>query len=194
MGTGGPQPREESNFSQRRERRRVKLDGFITRAGGINRAIEVIDMNYGGCGIRTPAELAIGEAVQISVLGRGAISAQVRWYQDGKAGLEFEPVPDETKKQIERGAGRRPVPGEVGLRVAGKATYQVRVFDLSTDGCKVELVVRPSIGDPMLVKFEGLEVIGATVAWVHGHTGGLKFERPIHPAVLDLLVARLRRG
>jgi hypothetical protein len=167
------------------------MEAFILRGGGVGRAVEVTDLNYGGCGIRTPVDLVVGEALKISFLGRGSIAAEVRWYDDGKAGLVFEPLPEGEKKQIERKAARTVVPGEIGLRVAGRTSYKVRVLDLSTNGCKVEFVERPNVGDQMLVKFEGLEVMGASVAWAGGHLGGLEFDRPMHPAVLDLLIARL---
>lgn len=191
MSTHEPHHRQSSTADRRRRRPRLNMAGFVLRSGEVSRVIDVIDLNYDGCGIRTPVVLEVGESVKISVLGRGSISAQVRWYREGKAGLAFEPFAEETKKQIERRAGRTPIAGEIGLRMAGRANYQTQVLDLSTDGCKVQLVERPSIGDQMLVKFDGLEVIGAMVAWVDDHLGGLRFERSLHPAVLDLLLARL---
>ena len=50
----------------------------------------------------------------------------------------------------------------------------------------------PRVGERMLIKLEGLEVLDSEVCWVHGFVAGLRFERPIHPAVFDLLVQRLR--
>ena len=190
----GPEPeprRRDGPADQRQERRSVSMQGHLVRAGGATQVITLTDLNYGGCGIRSPVELEVGEAVKVSVLGRGSIAAEVRWYADGKAGLVFEPVAPEAKEQIERRAARLEVPGEVALRVPGHNNYHVRILDLSTDGCRVELVERPSVGDLMMVKFEGLEVMDAEVCWVEGFNAGLKFDRPIHPAVLDLLVKRL---
>lgn len=190
----GPEPeprRRGSPTDQRRERRSVSMQGHLVRAGGVTQLITLTDLNYGGCGIQTTFELVPGEDVKVSVRGRGSIAAEVRWYADGKAGLIFEPVAAEAKEQIERRAARLEVPGEVALRVPGHNNYHVRVLDLSTDGCRVELVERPSVGDIMMVKFEGLEVMDAEACWVEGFTAGLKFDRPIHPAVLDLLVKRL---
>ena len=77
---------------------------------------------------------------------------------------------------IERTADRFEVPGEISLRAAGKTSYRVRVLDLSTEGCRVELVEMPRIGDRMRVKFDGLEMLEAEVCWVEGHTAGLKFD------------------
>jgi hypothetical protein len=179
---------------RRRERRPISMHGYLIRAGGISHAIDLLDLNYGGCGIATSDELAPGENVRLSVLGRGSMPAVVRWCRDGKAGLDFEAAFETPKAMVERGAERIEVPGEIGLRAAGKNPYRVRVHDLSTDGCKVELVELPRVGDQMRVKFDGLEMIEAEVCWVEGYMAGLKFDRQLHPAVLDLLIARLRAG
>ena len=183
-------PRRGNAPDRRGERRSVNMNGHLVRAGATH-IITLTDLNYGGCGIRTPVELEVGEEVKIAVLGRGSIAAEVRWYRNGKAGLVFEPIPEESKKRIERHAARLEVPGEVAVRAPGHDSYQVRILDLSTDGCRMELVEQPKVGDLMMVKFEGIEVMDADVCWVEGHTAGLKFDRPIHPAVLDLLVKRL---
>jgi hypothetical protein len=180
-----------SAADRRRERRPVSMTGYILRDGGISHAVELTDLNYGGCGIQIPVELTPGEAVQLSVLGRGGIPAEVRWYENGRAGLDFAPAEATSRKEVERRSSRTEVPGEVGLRSVGRNSYRVRIFDLSTDGCKVELVELPRAGDQMLVKFEGLEALEAEVRWVEGHTAGLVFGHSIHPAVLDLLLQRL---
>ena len=182
---------DQNAADRRRPRRAVSMRGYLIRDGGISHVINMTDLNYGGCGIQVPVELDVGESVKMSVMGRGSILAQVRWYADGKAGLVFEPISEEIKEKIERRAARLEVPGAVGLKVLGRNTFRVRIFDLSTDGCKVELVERPTSGDTMLVKFDGIEVMDAEVAWVEGHVAGLKFVNPIHPAVLDLLMDRL---
>ena len=191
MNNPQAQPRRGNPPDRRRTRRSVSMNGHLVRAGRVTHVIRVVDLNYGGCGIRTPVELTPGESVKLAVLGRGSIAAEVRWYADGKAGLVFEPIPEKAKQQIERHAGRVDVPGEVAVRAPGRKNYRVRILDLSTDGCRVHLIERPSIGELMMIKFEGLEVMDADVCWVEGHTAGLKFDRPIHPAVLDLLVQRL---
>lgn len=184
------QPKQNHSSGRDRERRPVELRGQLTRAGGVTHVIHLIDINYAGCGIQTPVELEAGEPVQLSVFGRGSLAAVVRWYSDGKAGLEFEPLPPE-KVIAERNASRVNVTAQVGLKLMGRNTFRVRIFDLSTDGCKVELVERPSLGDQMLVKFDGIEAMEAQVCWVEGHTAGVKFKNPIHPAVLDMIVKRL---
>ena len=85
-----------------------------------------------------------------------------------------------------------PIGADVKLRTLGRNNYHVRVLDLSTDGCRVELVERPSVGDNVSVKFEGLDTLEADVRWVEDHMAGLLFKNRIHPAVLDLLLRRLK--
>jgi hypothetical protein len=190
MGVPGTQPKQTSP-DRRRPRRAVDMRGYLIRDDGIRHVIKLTDLNYGGCGVQAPVQLAVGETVEVSVLSRGSIAAEVRWYADGKAGLVFEPIAEEVGKQVERRAGRVEVPGEIGLKAMGRSTYRVRVLDLSTDGCKVELVERPSVGDVMLVKFDGIETMEAEAAWVDGYTAGLRFQHRIHPAVLELMLQRL---
>ena len=70
-------------------------------------------------------------------------------------------------------------------------SFTVRVCDISAHGCRCEFVDRPTDGEQVLVKFDGLEALPATARWIDPPLTGLKFHRPIHPAVFDLLLARL---
>lgn len=81
---------------------------------------------------------------------------------------------------------------EVSFRRSGKLTYKVRVFDASRHGCKVEFIERPTLSERAWIKFDGLEPLEAMVCWVNGFATGVRFEKPIHPAVFDGLVARLQ--
>lgn len=80
---------------------------------------------------------------------------------------------------------------EVILRRTGNSSYRVRIFDVSLHGCKAEFVERPKLDEIVWVKFEGLQSLEAMVCWTRGFEVGLEFERPIHPAVFEMLVARL---
>ena len=180
----------QAELVARNDRRPVRMDAIARRKGGITSAVVVLDMSYEGCGIETEVELRPGEPVKLSVPGRGEINTHVRWYKDFRAGLIFDP--DESEKKPYPRGNRTSVSAEVSLRRLGQNNYRVRVNDLSREGCKVELVEMPRVGERMLIKLEGLEVLDSEVCWVHGFVAGLRFERPIHPAVFDLLVQRLR--
>jgi hypothetical protein len=86
-----------------------------------------------------------------------------------------------------RGAHRLDFVAEVGVRRTGAHSYRVRVFDASPDGCKIEFVERPAIGERIWVKFDNLEALEGTVRWIDGQTGGVQFERPLHEAVFQRL-------
>jgi len=60
-----------------------------------------------------------------------------------------------------------------------------------TEAELLRLVGLPRVGDRMLFKLAGLDAIDCHVRWVEGYSAGLQFDRPIHPAVFDLLMARL---
>jgi hypothetical protein len=175
----------------RRERRPVSMHGFAMRADQSSVEVLLLDLSYEGCGIETPIAFECGEVLKLSVLRRGAIEARVRWCKDGKAGLVFGSDEALERQHSERKSDRKLLSAEVSMRRLGKLNYRVQVFDVSPTGCKVELVDRPRLGEHVLVKFDGLEGLEAEVCWIEGPCAGLRFERPIHPAVFDLLVERL---
>jgi len=96
--------------------------------------------------------------------------------------------------QAPRRSARVRIDGEVQLRRSGQHNYLVQVFDLSREGCKIEFVERPRLDETVWVKFEGLEPVEATVCWIEGLSIGVEFLRPIHPAVFELLVERVREA
>ncbi len=177
----------------RGERRPVQLRGYIVRENGENIDVTVLDLSYDGCGISCPSELFAGEALKLSVLRRGAICAHVRWYADGRAGIVFDPDPGETKAEWPRSSERIAVTAKLTLRRDGRTARSVAVLDASPDGCKVAYADKPSIDDRVWVRFDGLEALEALVVWADALSAGLRFMKPIHPAVFDLLVERLRQ-
>ena len=182
----------QSVVPERQERRAVRLQAFIVRGNHTTSEVELLDLSYEGCGIATSADLHPGERIKMSVMQRGVIDAQVRWCRSGKAGLVFTANHFTSSEKRARISSRFAITADVSLRRRGMANYGVRVVDLSPEGCKVELVERPRGGERMTIKFDGLEGMDAEVCWVQGFQAGLRFERPIHPAVFDLLLTRLR--
>ena len=187
-----PAPQPALATPRRSARRPVSLEGYALRADGASVDISLLDLNYDGCGIATPVELELGEPVKLSVIGRGLIDAEVRWCKDGKAGLVFASVKEADQEKISRQTERAKLkPMDVRVRRVGQNAYSVRIFDLSPEGARIEVVERPRVGEQMMVKFDRLEVLQAEVCWIDGFIVGLRFERPLHPAVFDLLIARM---
>lgn len=95
------------------------------------------------------------------------------------------------RAQPPRQSTRVALDAEVTLRRPGHNNFRVRVFDASPQGCKIEFVERPRLGDHIWIKFGDLEALQAIVCWMSGFAGGVRFEKPIHPAVFEMLVAKL---
>ncbi|HET9354788.1 MAG TPA: PilZ domain-containing protein [Sphingomicrobium sp.] len=176
---------------ERRERRPVHMTGHGVLPDGTTAPLTLLDLSYDGCGIAIDSELRPGDRIKISVLKRGAIPAEVRWYSQGKAGLVFATdapaEPTHRPRQIERVC----TTADVLLRRPGRFTYRVRLEDLSANGCKIEFVERPQQGERVWIKFEGLDRLEGEVCWIEHRSAGIQFVRHIHPAVFDLLLERL---
>lgn len=108
--------------------------------------------------------------------GRGLLGELSTWQQ---------PV-----KKRERKSSRRPVDMSAGLRQRGAGGVSVQVVDLSAHGFRVATHLELTIGTDVWLRLPGLEPYHATVAWQEGHFIGCAFERPLHPAVVDMIVRR----
>jgi hypothetical protein len=190
FGESTAAPRKE-----RRERRPVTLAASAARQDGSPVEMTVVDLSYDGCGVICADRLAAGEQLSLSVLRRGATAVIVRWTDGPRAGLSFSSATsnDELARQPRRHE-RVSVEGEVTMHRRGKATYRVHIYDVSAEGCRAEFIERPEVNEQLWIKFDGLEYLCANVRWVVGSKAGLKFQRSFHPAVFDLLIARLRGG
>ncbi len=178
----------------RRDRRPVTLAACATREDGSLIEMTITDLSYDGCKVLTAAALAAGERLSLSVLRRGALPATVRWCTDGKAGLAFdaEPVEGKTPVRQPRRHERVSIEGDVSMRRSGKHNFHVHIYDLSPEGCKAEFIERPLINEKLWIKFAGLEALEGDVRWIADAKAGVQFTRPFHPAVFDMLIARLR--
>lgn len=180
---------ESDVHRDRAPRRPVEFPGHLVLAGEILLDVRLVDLSYDGCQIEVPRQLSVGEHVQLSVGGRGKIPATVRWFRAGRAGLKFAEQ-EQPNELLKRKGPRRGEGMAAQVRRLGRLTYSVQLRDLSPDGCQTEVVERPGLDEVMQVKLPGLETISARVRWVDNYVAGLKFERPIHPAVFELLLER----
>lgn len=96
--------------------------------------------------------------------------------------------------QSERSAERVSVEIGAGLRQRGASGVSIQILDLSTDGFKAATHLELSIGTDVWVKLPGLEGWHSRVAWINGHLMGCKFVRPLHPAVVEMLVKKWKRA
>jgi hypothetical protein len=93
--------------------------------------------------------------------------------------------------------GRRAARTEVvlgaGLRQRGAHAVTIQVMDLSTHGFRAATHLNLMTGSDVWLKMPGLESMHARVAWMNGHVMGCEFVRPLHPAVLDMVVRTANR-
>jgi hypothetical protein len=191
VGTGTEQA--DPGALERAARREVGLNGWGFLADGTCFALSVLDLSYDGCRLKPEIALLPGVKFKMSIVGfQGAVDAEVRWHKQGCAGVKFAAAEVAGKPQVARSYDREAVNSVLELRRLGRKQYQARMFDLAPGGCKVEFIERPRPGELIRVKLDGLDSIEAVVRWVDGYYGGVEFVRPIHSAIYDSLLARLK--
>jgi hypothetical protein len=90
----------------------------------------------------------------------------------------------------DRRAERVPIEMGAALRQRGAAGVSVQILDLSTDGFRVATHLDLFVGTDVWLRLGGLEACHAKVVWASGHYVGCAFSRPLHPAVLEMIVQR----
>lgn len=88
----------------------------------------------------------------------------------------------------ERKAERCHVEMGAGLRQRGASGVSVQILDLSTHGFRASTHLDLPIGTDVWLKLPGLEAWHSRVAWMKGHFVGCEFVRPLHPAVLQMVI------
>lgn len=188
MSSLGVQPVHD--YPPREERHPAALSGWLVRKGSdVAHDFLIDNLSSGGCRVQSTAKLARGDEVRLTLLGRSAIPAVVRWHNGCGIGLAFvneaTPAPEKPRK-----VERLPFRSELVVRRAGRRSQPLEISDLSRHGCCLAFIEAPSEGDWIWVSLPGLAPIEARVRWTANHRAGVEFVHPIHPAVFDLLLLR----
>ena len=77
-----------ANIVERAERRIVSLPGFALSTKH-DADILVSNLSYTGCQFSSASRFKKGEIVELRILKRGAIAAEIRWAKGGRAGAHF---------------------------------------------------------------------------------------------------------
>lgn len=88
-----------------------------------------------------------------------------------------------------RRALRKPVRLKARLRERGTSKFLIDVVDLSTTGFRCETSFTLYEGHVVWLTLPGLAGLEATVQWRNRYVYGFAFNRPLHPAVFDHIVA-----
>jgi hypothetical protein len=88
----------------------------------------------------------------------------------------------------ERNAERVNVSLQAALRQRGASGVGVQIGDLSITGFRVTTHLELHPGTDVWLRMPGIEPVHARTVWARGHQVGCEFIRPLHPAVLDMIV------
>jgi hypothetical protein len=70
----------------------------------------------------------------------------------------------------------------------GVLRAKVTLSDLTCLSARIDSMETLQCGMTVWITIPGLEARQASVAWTSGFTAGLRFEAPLHPAILDALL------
>lgn len=105
----------------------------------------------------------------------------------GEISFARDEVPEAANSRISK---RIQTDIDAALRQRGASGVSVEVTDLSTHGFRASTHLALEKGADVWLRLPGLEPCHARVAWVKGNLIGCAFERPLHPAVLDMILRR----
>ena len=88
-----------------------------------------------------------------------------------------------------RAAKRLRVGMAAGFRETHTRKVLVNVYDLSTDGFRIETYVGVHEGKLVWLTLPGIEPREAEVMWVKGDFAGCRFKQPLHDAVLQMVAS-----
>jgi PilZ domain len=77
------------------------------------------------------------------------------------------------------------------LRRQREPNEAIQIVDISPEGCGFRSRRQLQVGSRVWLGLPGLETWIATVAWFEDGKGGLRFERPLHPAVAERLASAM---
>jgi hypothetical protein len=110
-----------------------------------------------------------------------------------EAELSTAPAAPAAPPSKARNAERVEVSFGAALRQRGASGVSVQVADLSVSGFRVASHLELQPGTDVWLRLPGLEPCHARAVWSRGHHIGCEFIRPLHPAVLQMIVRKASR-
>ena len=108
-------------------------------------------------------------------------------FLSGELTTDARPSPELTSRKSQRVA----LEMGAGLRQRGGTGVTIQIVDLSVDGFRASTHLNLAKGTDVWLRLPGLEPYQARVMWAKGNFVGCAFERPLHPAVLEMIVKRI---
>jgi hypothetical protein len=80
------------------------------------------------------------------------------------------------------------------VRQGSRPWRQARLDEISTTGFRISQFPDCSPQLPLRIRIPGLELLSATVRWQRDDTVGCEFASPLHVAVFEHIVRKVRQG
>lgn len=109
---------------------------------------------------------------------------------NGELALAEHPSRFDPDEPSDRVSQRVAIEMDAALRRRGAHGVSVQILDLSTHGFRAATHLELSAGSDVWLRLPGLEPYQARVVWTKGFLIGCAFERPLHPAVLEMIVGK----
>ncbi|MEO9635713.1 MAG: PilZ domain-containing protein [Parasphingorhabdus sp.] len=91
-----------------------------------------------------------------------------------------------------RANNRKLVNAEIFVRQSDTQRFSTTLSDLSVSGFKMNCCTSLDFEKLVFITLPRLQTLAAHIRWVQYHDYGCEFTVPLHPAVLDHIVAGLR--
>lgn len=91
-----------------------------------------------------------------------------------------------------RANNRKLVHAEIFVRQSNTQQFSTILSDLSVSGFKMKCCTSLDFEKLVFVTLPRLQTLAAHIRWVQYHDYGCEFTIPLHPAVLDHIIAGLR--
>jgi hypothetical protein len=163
------------------------FDSATLVSGETRHAAALQKLSAVGATLRTDAELAVGDALELELGNGQRVPGRTVWAEDGAAGFVFDAPLDvigalaHTLARLP--ADRRRLPRvELDQTVSirrGNKVDQARTRNLSQGGAGIETRLELQTGEPVQLVFDGLRPFGATVRWVQSGQAGLAFDEEL---------------
>jgi hypothetical protein len=95
------------------------------------------------------------------------------------------------EQQERRHSPRLALEADVEFRRHKQTHYVIGMHDLSASGCRIACPERLGWGERVWVQLPSLQSMCGAVKWTGSWQSGIEFEQPMHPAVFDMMAARL---
>lgn len=209
---------------ERRRLPRIELDcaaGIETN--GVAETARIRDVSQGGVRVDTALTLAPGDAVRMAIDGMRPLEGRVAWAQGQSAGVSLEPelnwqelmpwlravrdavptVPPAPplRPNAIAAAGGRPAIAAQGVRLniaarvrEGTSRWNIEVRSIDSRKVEFESFAALRLGSLLWVVLPGLEGWSGRVTRLEGHVYTCEFTHPLHPAVLERILAGGEEG